>query len=347
MNIGKRHFRGVLGFAAAAVCALPPAFAAAGDLTGTNTILGLYSSANGYLNYLTGNQAFASGQQNNVGGNFNSAYGYGHVVAGDAHLVFGTQHNVSGGGNAVFGYQNFTDTPSLYNFVTGSFNAANGANAWIGGSNNVSTGNRSLLFGRFLDDNGSPGAVIFSDNNPFDVRTAGAPFTPASENSFSGLFDGGYALRTNSGQGANPDAGLYIVPTPANTAAASNPAFVGINNPAPTAALDVVGNAVVDGNSVVVGEESLRTLRGNMSSANIQAGSGFSAAQIAGGTYVITFNTPFASTPTVVATARTGGQPRVMEVDQVSATQFTALRIASDTGSLINGNWSFIVMGPR
>ena len=346
MNVFKRHPSWVVGIGAATL-ALLPAFATAGDLTGTNTILGNFSSANGYYNWVTGGQAFASGQQNNVGGNFNSAFGYGHVVDGNGHLVFGTQHGVGGGGNAVFGYQNQTGASSLYNFLTGSFNAADGANAWIGGSNNVSSGNRSLLFGRFLDDNGLAGTVIFSDNNPFSIRSTSAPFTPANQDSLSGIFDGGYALHTNSGQGANPDAGLYIVPSAANTAATSSPAFVGINNPAPTAALDVAGNAVVNGNSVVVGQETLRTLRGRVSTGGaVQNGSGFTSLRVGVGHYRITFNTAFSSVPTPVATAFDTSERQSMTVSQVSTTQFE-VRSWNNAGAAVDTDWFFIVTGPR
>jgi len=165
--------------------------------------------------------------------------------------------------------------------------------------------------------------VIFSDNNPFSRRSTSVPFTPANQDSFSGMFDGGYPLHTNSGQGANPDAGFYIVPSAANTAATSSPAFVGINNPDPTAALDVVGNAVVNGNSVVVGQEPLRTLRGRVNSGGgIQNGSGFTPLRVALGHYRITFNTAFSNSPTPVATAFNVGSRESMTVSQVSTKQF-------------------------
>jgi hypothetical protein len=247
MKIRKLNTVCSRSIAALVICALLPAVTCAGDLTGTNTITGSLSSASGFGNFVSGNQAFASGQQNDVGGNFNSAYGFGHFIRGSAHLVFGTQHSVDGGGNAIFGFQNRASASSLYNFVTGSFNTANGANAWIGGSSNTSTGNRSLLFGQFLDDGGLAGSVMLSDSNPFDLRTAAAPFANATPDTFNGTFDRGYFLFTSDGQGANPDAGLFVVPTPPNTATVTNPAFVGINKLAPTKALDVVGDANVAG----------------------------------------------------------------------------------------------------
>jgi len=329
-------------------CALLPALTFAGDLTGTNNITGSLSSANGFGNFVPGNQAFASGQQNSVGGDFNAAYGFGHLIGGSAHLVFGTQHSVDGGGNAIFGFQNQASSASLYNFVTGSFNIANGANAWIGGSNNTSTGNRSLLFGQFLDDGGQAGSMMFSDSNPFDLRTAAAPFTNVTPDTFNGTFDRGYFFFTNDGQGANPDAGLFVVPTPANTATTSNPAFVGINQPSPTAALDVVGNAVVDGNSVAVGDEQLRILRGSISaSGTIAAGSGFTSVRTNTGIYRITFDTAFTSRPSPVATAFQAGAPaEIAMISQFSTTSFE-VRIRTTADTLVNSDWSFTVIGPR
>lgn len=261
---------------AAAASALFPSLALAGDLTGTNNITGALSSANGFQNVVPGGQAFVSGQQNNVGGNFNTAYGFGHIVNGSAHLAFGTQHNINGGGNFVSGFQNSSNAASLYNFVTGSFNAANGANAWIGGSNNTSTGNRVLLFGQFLSDGGNPGSVMLSDSNPFTIRTAAAPFTNTTRDTFNGSFDRGYFLFTNDGQGANPNAGLFVVPTPANTATVTNPAFVGVNTITPTQALDVTGNGRFSGDV----NAATGTYSGNLTAAsgtftgNVAAASG-------------------------------------------------------------------------
>lgn len=330
-----------------AAFALLPGLAHSGDLTGSNNITGAFSSASGFQNVVPGNQAFVSGQQSNVGGDFNSAFGFGHVITGSAHLAFGTQHNVNGGGNAVFGFQNQAGAPSLYNFVTGSFNNASGANTWIGGSSNTSTGNRSLLFGQFLDDGGLAGSVMLSDSNPFNLRTAAAPFTNATPNTFNGTFDRGYFLFTNDGQGANPDAGLFVVPTPANTAATSNPAFVGINTRTPTAALDVAGDIKQGTNSqffATADEEKLRILRGTINSAGvIQSGTGFSAVRLGLGSYRITFNTAFSSNPSATVTVRAFGFVRAnaTTTQVIVRTANPAFTVLQDT------NFDFIVAGPR
>ena len=351
MNIGKRPLGGIVGLAAATAFALLPAFAAAGDLTGTNSITGNLSSANGQSNSVPGDAAFASGQENYVEGRYNSAFGYLNGVYDDAHLVFGMRNLVGGWSNLVAGWENQTFASSQFNFVTGSFNDVFGDNAWVGGSYNLVNGNRSLLFGQYLDDNGEDGAVIFSDNNPFDVRDELSRFQPARANSLSGVFDGGYALRTNSGQGANPDAGVYILPTPANTAAASSPAFVGINNPAPTAALDVVGDAVVDGNNVAVGQENLRILRGQVTSTGgIGQGSGFiSSRTVDPGQYTVTYDTPFSGGATPVATAieSASGDAQVMTIVSNNANSFQVVGWRADTNAPVNTAFHFIVIGPR
>lgn len=334
--------------AALVACALLPAVTSAGDLTGTNNITGSLSSASGFGNFVPGNQAFASGQQNDVGGDFNSAYGFGHFIRGSAHLVFGTQHSVDGGGNAIFGFQNQASAASLYNFVTGSFNTANGANAWIGGSSNISTGNRSLLFGQFLDDGGLAGSVMLSDSNPFDLRTTAAPFTNVTPDTFNGTFDRGYFLFTNDGQGANPDAGLFVVPTPANTATVSNPAFVGINTLTPAQALDVRGDIAQGENGqffATADEEKLRIVRGKVSSTGaIQAGTGFSVVRVSTGNYRITFTTPFSSIPSATGSLRAEG---FGYINMTATTTNLNLFTGNTSGTNTNRNFDFIVVGPR
>jgi len=348
MNIGKRYRYRVVGVAVAAALAVLPALAPAGDLTGANTVLGGYSSANGSGNWVDGWQAFASGQQNRVAGNFSSAFGYLNLVFGPAHLAFGQYHDIDGGGNAIFGYQNTAGPGSLYNFVTGSFNTANGPNAWIGGSHNLALGNRSLLFGQYLDDGGRDGSVMLSDNDPGHERRDSGAIQPATDNAFTGIFDGGYALHTNSGQGTNPTAGLYIVPN--NPPGDSSPAFVGINNPAPTAAIDVVGDAVVNGHSVVVGEERLRTVRGHVDMATdlpFGTPSGFTASDCGPQCTRIDFSTPFDAglPPAVVATAE-NAVPHYVTVNAVTDTSvevygWDAFGLAADTPFM------FIATGPR
>ena len=213
-----------------AALALLPSIAKAGDLTGGNYIPGAFSSANGYANAVLGSYDWASGYGHQVNGNFNNVFGFTNgTIAGNSGsiLINGAYNSIGGYANTVFG-----------NFNSSS-NAAIGS-LLVGFQNTVST-SQTFVFGSFFNGNAG-GCVLFSDGNPFSIRSATALRAAPAANTFTGVFNGGYFLRTNDGQGTNPDAGLFLKPSAANTVSVSNTAFVGINTASPTAALDVVGN---------------------------------------------------------------------------------------------------------
>ncbi len=123
---------------------------------------------------------------------------------------------------------------------------------------------------------------------------------------------------------------------------------VGIGTTAPAAKLDVRGDIKLGSsgqyfaNSV---EENLRTLRGPFNgSASPLAGAGWTVTRPATGTYVISFSTPFAATPTVVAS--TGGTARSAVVLAPTITT-VQVNVYSSAGALTNDNVQFIAIGPR
>lgn len=199
-----------------ALC-LAPVIANAGDLSGTNSVSGWLSSASGY--------------QNTVIGGASTALGYTNWTTGDICFSAGYNNLNRGGYNSILGAYNSSGTSSVYCTLLGLGNAA--------------TGRSSILAGNFLSDAGFSGSVMFTDSNPFSLRTSGAPFTSAAPDTFSATFDRGYLLRTNSRQGTSPDAGLFILPSTANSATTSFQAYVGINTDTPGVPLDVVGNGFV------------------------------------------------------------------------------------------------------
>ena len=187
----------------------------------------------GSTTFGAGNTMF--GTYSLASGGFNTIYGgYGNHALGWSATI-GT-----GSFNLVTGLQNVTSGD--FNFVTGLGNQPSGAFGIYGGQNNVGGGNQNLVFGSFLSSGSVGGSVLLADGNPFSLRTAAARRTNTTANSFLGLFNGGYALRLNDGQGANSSAGVFIVPSAAHTASVSNPARVGINTQSAEASLHVLSN---------------------------------------------------------------------------------------------------------
>ncbi len=154
---------------------------------------------------------------------------------------------------------------------------------------------------------------------------------------------------------------------------------VGIGNPTPSAKLDVVGNALVSGNvtasgsvaavgnvtaggkSVVVGEENLRIVRGevfgqaNNGACTVSVGSPFvSASRTAVGEYTVNFTSPFTGIPTVTASAFLNGPAGDRDlfvsiaVRTASSVQVRIFADGPDSGEFPRDSaFTFIAIGPR
>lgn len=127
--------------------------------------------------------------------------------------------------------------------------------------------------------------------------------------------------------------------------------FVGVGTTNPADTLDVRGNIRL-GNAGNLqapgGEEALRMVRGNVSanSGQIQTGPGWSAVYTGLSGYTITFTTPFASPPTVVAS---GGGTYIVSVDVVnnSTCQVSVFAFISNSFQPLPGSFNFIALGSR
>ncbi len=137
---------------------------------------------------------------------------------------------------------------------------------------------------------------------------------------------------------------------------------VGIGTATPTAKLDVRGDIRMGPSGqyrATAAEENLRFIRGTVSGiGQVMHGQGYTAAQVGSGDYLITFNTPFSSTPTVTATVDDVTESLV-NADLFSAGIYAAsttsvrirVREVSEDNGNANGTWSypfhFIAVGPR
>ncbi|MGD9791343.1 MAG: hypothetical protein AB7Q00_10465 [Phycisphaerales bacterium] len=129
--------------------------------------------------------------------------------------------------------------------------------------------------------------------------------------------------------------------------------LVGVGTTSPTAKLDVRGDIRLGSTGQYLAPaatENLRIIRGAVfSDGNIQAGSGFSVTPTNTGIYTVTFAQPFLSMPVVTAAARsvpTQSVMNVVNIDNVTSTSFQ-VRVTWISGSLQNGPFHFIAVGPR
>lgn len=80
------------------------------------------------------------------------------------------------------------------------------------------------------------------------------------------------------------------------------------------------------------------------STGGINAGTGFTVNKTGTGTYVITFTTPFASTPTILTTAMDSGSaaPNNASLSSPAATGFTAILRISGASTLADASFDFV-----
>ena len=132
---------------------------------------------------------------------------------------------------------------------------------------------------------------------------------------------------------------------------------VGIGTRSPSARLDVAGNLRFDGLDAVGAGSRTRLVSGAVSAAGTPSVAGdFTVVRIAVGRYLVTFTTPFAGPPVVVAarvygdvSVDAGGSVEAGEtvvVDQVLADR-AVIATANKAAALTNGGFTFIAIGPR
>jgi hypothetical protein len=112
--------------------------------------------------------------------------------------------------------------------------------------------------------------------------------------------------------------------------------------------LDVGGNIKSVGKPVPVAEESLRFVRGNVSSnATIQAGVGFTVSKSGIGQYIVTYSTVFSGAASVsVSLFNSFGDFDHIGVNSFGSNSFT-VTCRTSTGGLVDRGFSFIAAGPR
>ena len=186
----------------------------------------------------------------NTSGQFNSFFGRSAGQAnttGMSNSLFGYHAgfvNTTGSFNAFFGLEagssNTTgQANSFFGLVAGSQNTIGNYNAFFGGSagqNNVS-GERNSFFGI------SAGANSLGSLNSFVVNSAGLSNTNGSNNTLIGA---GSDVASGSLTNATAIGGGAVV-SQSNSVVLGNNANVGIGTSAPTAKLEVVGDAKVSG----------------------------------------------------------------------------------------------------
>lgn len=94
----------------------------------------------------------------------------------------------------------------------------------------------------------------------------------------------------------------------------------------------------------------LRILRGSVdSNGNIVAGESFSVRKPEKGKYIINFNDPFTSNPSVVATYKVTGVVTsfMVQINAVSNTSAEIIGVTADGVSFADTNFEFMVLGPR
>lgn len=110
------------------------------------------------------------------------------------------------------------------------------------------------------------------------------------------------------------------------------------------------GRVTIGGQDAVTGSETIRVVRGTVSSvAMVVRGAGWSVARTAGqatGDYTITFFTAFSDAPSVSATAF---DSTVLQIAVAAANTATTTRIRTfnTAGALVNTDFDFIAAGPR
>jgi hypothetical protein len=150
------------------------------------------------------------------------------------------------------------------------------------------------------------------------------------------LHDGSFVWADRQGSGASPIPFESTVPNQFRVRAAGGISLEGDVKLGSSAQLYAPG-----------GEENLRLVRGEVSSAGVVVrGTGFTATKVGTGLYRVTFNTPFPSDPTV--TANTAAYNfNGAGLNLVRSNSFEVVVFFNQTGPQQDSPFHFIAVGPR
>jgi hypothetical protein len=221
---------------------------------------------------------------------------------------------------------------------------------------------------------GSPTAAVFVDNNGkvgIGTTTPGVPLHIASDTEAVMVLQdpgpastqAGYVSFWNGtptetawvgfGTPGSPHFSVVNARSGGNIALLPFAGNVGIGTTAPTAKLEVHGDIRLGTSGqfrAAAGEENLRMLRGTIgTTGNVIRGSGFTAIEQSPAKYLITYNVPFPSTPSVTATSfHIGGDARrFMMILSSSSTSALIAGYHPNDGTSLSSQFDFTVIGPR
>ena len=215
---------------------------------------------------------------------------------------------------------------------------------------------------RIVGSNGYLGIGTTAPGANLHVKSTGWPTAMIESSSANGTWfslknttaGGAEWYLISTGSGLPEGAGKLILHNgaPQMTLDASGNVAIGTSHTSPSAKLDVAGDIKSNSKSVAVGEESLRIVRGVVSSNGIALkGTGFTVVSNNIGAFTIRFATAFADVPTVTATAAVpppGTQADVAACMLMSNTvSYVTVSPRNSGGSGVNRDFHFIAVGPR
>jgi hypothetical protein len=253
-----------------------------------------------------------------------------------------------GNNNSMFGRDagvnmNTASGNSFFGFSAGSATTTGDRNTFMGDRAGISSSDGSQG-----NTSGSNNTFIGFNSGSINNTGSGNTLIGSEADLGSGTLDNATAIGFRAQASASNTLILGGI-TGVNSGTSVN---VGIGTTTPAERLDVRGAIKLGNNGEfhsVAGEERLRTVRGEISAVGtLVLGSGFTVGRTVGeptGDYTITFNTPFASTPAVTATAV---DISVLEIAVIASRTTTSVRIRtfSAAGTLVNTQFAFIATGP-
>ncbi len=298
------------------------------NTTGTeNTAIGkgaMYYNTTGNFNVATGNNALFE----NTSGSYNTTAGENSMISN----TIGSYNSGSGFGN-------------LYSNTTGTNNTALGYNSLYSnttGTNNTALGNDANVSSENLTNATAIGnGAIVNDSNKIQLGN-----TSVTSVNTSGTYTGA-GFKTPNGTSSQ----YLMADGSVSTGAAGAAGPQGVQGPAgpqgPQGVQGPAGPQGPAGSDATFGSSSA-IIRGTVDSiGTVSIGTGFSSAPVTSnvytGNYTITFNTPFTTTPIVVATLHNGYY--IFSVNSVTTNGFS-LRIMSTGGTAGYAPFSFIAMAP-